>query len=248
MKNEEQINIYGRHPVLEALKQGVPLDKLYLKKGSNPKFVSQVKRLAGKQSTPISYVDEASLDRRTKNANHQGVLARKAKRRYESLDEILEYAEKSNQPVFLLVLNEVQDPQNLGSLIRTAVCAGVHGIVIPKRRAARVTSTVSKVSAGAESHMKISIVTNISDTLEELKQKGILVAGAEADGDISASEFNYNGPVALVLGGEDKGLGQRVRNTCDKVITIPIKNNISSLNVGVAGGILMFKIMEKRLK
>ncbi|MCE1246872.1 MAG: 23S rRNA (guanosine(2251)-2'-O)-methyltransferase RlmB [Firmicutes bacterium] len=240
-KQTEKTIIYGRHPVLEALKTGKPIDKLYIKNGIHKDFHDQLRRLASKNNVPIAPADDRALDRLSENGNHQGVLAFLSMREYDSIDDILEIAKQKNEEPFIMVLNEVQDPQNFGSLLRTAEGAGIHGVVIGRRRAAQLSPAVSKASAGADSRMKITKVTNIGNTLDELKNKGFTIIGAEADGEIDYREYDYPTPLVIVMGGEEKGLAQRVREMCDAVLKIPLHGEIASLNVGVAGAIIMFE-------
>jgi 23S rRNA (guanosine2251-2'-O)-methyltransferase len=240
-KQSDKTIIYGRHPVLEALKTGKPIDKLYIKNGIHKDFHDQLRRLASKNQIPTAPADDAALNRLSDGGNHQGVLALLSLREYDSLDEIMEIAAKKNEKPFIMILNEVQDPQNFGSLLRSAECAGVHGVVIGRRRSAQLSPAVSKVSAGADALLKIAKVTNIGNTLTELKDKGFTVVGAEADGETDYREYNYPSPLVVVMGGEEKGLGVRVRAACDAVLKIPIYGEISSLNVGVAGALILFE-------
>lgn len=245
-ENFEENLIFGRHPVKEALKAGRPLDKIIIKKGVQPEFYREIKKAAALAGVPFTEADGSALDRLSGGVNHQGVVARASYRNYDSLEDIFKAAEESGRAPFILVLNLVQDPHNLGSLIRSALGAGVHGVVISRHRAARLSPAVSKVSAGADAHMKVALVTNIGDTILALKEKGLKIVGAESDGETSAFDFDYSGPLALVLGGEDSGLGTRVKSCCDFLIKIPLTGPVSSLNVGVAGAILMFKAAENR--
>lgn len=241
MKNESDENlIYGRHPVLEALNAGKPIDRIFIKKGVQEGFFDKVRKMAAKEGILFTPVDEAALDRVCDGKRHQGIAARLSLREYDTIDDIFQVARNLGEDPFILVLNEVQDPQNLGSLIRSAAGAGVHGVIISKHRSARLSPAVSKAAAGADAYVKVALVTNISDTLEALKERGLFVLGADSTGEKTCFEMKVSGPLALVLGGEDKGLGQRVRTSCDELVKIPLKNQIFSLNVGVAGAILMF--------
>ena len=238
--------IFGRHPVLEALASGRPLDKIILRKGSSREFAQKIKKSAAQAKVPFTMADGATLDRICGGQNHQGVIARVSHRAYDTVEDILERARQRGEEPFILVLNQVQDPHNLGSLIRTALGAGIHGIVISRHRSVRLSSTVSKTSAGADSYMLVAMVTNIADTVNGLKEKGILTIGADSNAKNSIFKYDFSGPLALVLGGEDRGLGHRVRNACDDLVKIPIKGEVTSLNVGVAGAILMYKAIEYR--
>ncbi len=239
--NSENI-IFGRHPVIEAIKSDTVIEKVYVKRGIQRRFLLRLKDLLKDTGTIITYVDESVLNRLSHGGNHQGVLAKISYREYDSVEDILQSAWDKKEDPFILVLNEVQDPHNLGSLIRSACGAGVHGIIIPKRRSAHLSATVSKVSAGADRYMKIAMVTNIGNTLLDLKEYGVKIIGTDADAEKSCFEYNFDGPIAVVMGGEDKGLGVRVKNICDDLIKIPLKGKIPSLNVGVAGAVVLFTI------
>ncbi len=244
-QNEENI-IYGRHPVQEALNSGRPLDKVILRKGIAVDFQKKIKKATARCGVPFTLADNSTLDRICGGANHQGIVARLSHRKYDTLEDIFVQAEKKGEDPFILILNQVQDPHNLGSLIRTALGAGVHGVVIPRHRSARLSPTVSKTSAGADSYMPVAMVTNIADTIEKLKDKGISTIGACSEAKNSIFKYDFSGPVALILGGEDSGLGSRVKKMCDDLVKIPLSGEISSLNVSVAGAILLFKIREHR--
>jgi 23S rRNA (guanosine2251-2'-O)-methyltransferase len=245
--NNEQNIIFGRHPVMEAFQNDIPLDKIYIKKGARTGFFFKVRKEAAEAGVPITEADEMTLSRKSGGGNHQGVIAVRSAREYNTVDDIFDKAAELYEDPFILVLNEVQDTHNLGSLIRSAAGAGVHGIIIPKRRSARLSPVVSKVAAGTDIYMNIALVTNIADTLEELKERGITTIGADAHAEHAYYETDFMGPVAIVLGGEHKGLGTRVRDACDKTVKIPLKDPVESLNVGVAGAILLFKALETRL-
>jgi 23S rRNA (guanosine2251-2'-O)-methyltransferase len=240
--------IYGRHPVTEALESGTPLDKIYIKKGNRTGVLGKIRKFAAESQIPITESDDMTLSRISEGGNHQGVVALVSSREYDTLEDIFRVSREQKEDLFVLVLNEVQDTHNLGSLIRSAVGAGVHGIILPRRRSARLSPIVSKVAAGSDVYIKIALVTNIADTLETLKEKGLTIVGAEEEGEFSLFDFNVKGPIALVMGGEHKGLGQRVKNACDYRVKIPLRAPLESLNVGVAGGILLFKIVETRFK
>jgi 23S rRNA (guanosine2251-2'-O)-methyltransferase len=245
---EGQNIIFGRHPVMEAFQNDIPLDKLYIRKGMRTGYFQKVRKEAAESGVPITESDEVTLSRKSGGGNHQGVVAIRSAREYNTVDDIFDRASELYEDPLILVLNEVPDPHNLGSLIRSAAGAGAHGIIIPKRRSARLSSTVSKVSAGTDVYVNVAIVTNISDTLEELKERGVLTIGADACAEQSYFDFDFTGPIAIVMGGEHKGLGTRVRNACDKLVKIPLRSPVESLNVGVAGAILLFRVLESRLK
>lgn len=237
--------IYGRKPVFEALKNQSPMEKLYLLE-SGEGGLKPIEALARESRVPFSRVPGDKLSQLAGTSHHQGVVAVLSAREYADLEEILALALKSPDPPFLLALEEVQDPHNLGSLIRTAEAAGVHGILIPKRHAVGLTGTVSKVAAGALEYMPVARVSNIGYTLKELKKQGFWIIGADEDAEKNYTKTDLTGPVALVLGGEDRGLSLPVRKECDLLVRIPMKGRINSLNVGVAGGVLIFEIMRQR--
>ncbi len=240
---EEKNNLlYGRHPVMEAIESDKPFDKIYIKKGIQKAFFDKVKKLAAQNKIPFTAVDEATMKRICGPVNHQGILAFLSVRAYDEPKDIFNVAKDRGEAPFILVLNEVQDHHNLGALLRSAEGAGVHGVIIGKHRCAQLSSVVSKVSAGADSRLKIARVTNIADTITMLKEKGLFVVGSDSDGETPYYDFKTGGATAVVLGGEEKGLGSRVKKSCDVILRIPLSGKISSLNVGVAGGILLFHL------
>lgn len=238
--------IFGRHPVMETLKSGAPVDKIRIKKGARSGFFRKLKKIAAQEKIPISEVSQSALDKLCDGENHQGVAALLSTRSYNSVEEILQSAAEGGEHPFLLILNQVQDPHNLGSLLRSALGAGIHGVIIPRRRSAQLTPTVSRVSAGADAHLKVARVTNLGDTIENLKKRGIFMVGAEAEAEMPYYEYDYSGPLAIVMGGEEAGLGRRVKGLCDILVKIPLRGPVNSLNVGVAGGIIMFRAREMR--
>lgn len=240
--------IYGKNPIFEAIKAEKPIEKIILLKtvAEKPDF-RQIIKLARENKIPYSLVDKHALDRIAGNQAHQGMAAILASREYSDTAEILKRAQDHGENPFLVVLNEVQDPHNLGSIIRTAEAAGVHGIIIPKRRSAGLTSVVAKASAGAVEHLPVAKVNNIASFLDEIKKKNIWVVGADEDAKESYLDADLKGPIVLVMGGESKGLGTLVRDKCDFLVKIPIKGKVSSLNVGVSAGILIYEVMRQRL-
>ncbi len=235
--------IFGRKPVEEALKEGV-VDRLYLQK-NNKGNVARFQDLVKGKKIPVKLVDKNFLDEKTERKNHQGVLAYIKPFQYASYDEILHYAKSSSKDPFLLVLDGVEDPQNLGAILRTAYLAGVHGVFIPKHRSAKVTATVFKASAGACAHIKVAQVTNINRTLEDLKKDNIWVYGADMGGEPYYKQ-DLTGPLALVMGSEGKGLTEPSKKHLDQVLSIPMEGDLDSLNVSVATGILCFDILRQR--
>lgn len=241
-----QNQIEGRNPVLEAFRSGRTVDKLLIARGNREGSIFEIIQKAKEQGIVVQEVDRRRLNELSMtDGAHQGVIAFVTPYSYVELEDILAQATRKNVPPFVIVLDEITDPHNLGSIIRTAECCGAHGIVIPKRRAASLTPAAIKASAGAVEFMSIAKVTNISDTLETLKKHGLWVVGADMDGDLYTSK-DLTGPMALVVGSEGKGLGRLVKQKCDFLVKIPLKGNISSLNASVAAGVLMYEMARQR--
>lgn len=238
--------IEGRNPVLEALRAGREINKLLVAKGAKEGSIREVLGLAHHAGVIIQEVDRERLDAMAEGRNHQGVIAMVAAHRYYDLDEILERATASGQDPFLLVLDSIEDPQNLGSLLRTADAAGVHGLVIPERRAVGLTETVAKVSAGAMEYVPVARVTNIGRTLDELKEKGFWVVGTHQDARELYYQAKLTGPLAVVIGSEGKGMGRLVTEKCDFTVRLPMLGHVTSLNAAVAGAILVYEIRRQR--
>lgn len=238
--------IEGRNPVLEALRAGHPLIKIYLLKNEGSGPVRTIIDAAHHKGVPINYVDSQALDRMAVTRNHQGVIAVAAEWKYASLDRILQNATAKNEPPFLVILDGVEDPQNLGSIIRTAEAAGVHGIIIPERRAVGLTSAVSRASAGAVEYLPVARVTNLTRTIQELKKAGLWFTGIEMDGKVEIHQADLNGPIGLVLGGEGRGISRLVAETCDQIVRLPMWGRVNSLNVSVASGIAFYEVRRIR--
>ncbi|MGB9840614.1 23S rRNA (guanosine(2251)-2'-O)-methyltransferase RlmB [Thermovenabulum sp.] len=236
--------IEGKNSVIEALKAGRPMNKIYVKKGDKA-FLKRLYELARQNNVPVVEVDENYLNKLSKTKKHQGVIAQASLKPYLNLEELLAKASSKTREPFIAVLNEIEDPVNLGSILRTCDCLGVDGVIIPKRRACGVTPTVMKVSEGAGEYVDIARVTNIASTLEKLKEKGIWVIGADMDGEIYY-EKDLTGPVALVVGGEDKGLGKLVKERCDFLVKIPMMGHVSSMNAAVAFAVIGYEIIRQR--
>lgn len=237
--------IAGRNPVAEALRSGRSVDCLYIAKGELNGSVKVIAALAREKKIPIKEVDRKKLDQMTAGSAHQGVAAAASVKEYASVDDIFALAQKRNEPPFIIVLDEIEDPHNLGAIIRTAECAGAHGIIIPKRRAAGLSFTVGKASAGAYEYVPVARVTNIAAAIDELKERGCWVYGADMDGQTYCS-CDLRGAAALVIGSEGRGLGRLVREKCDAVLSLPMKGRINSLNASVAAGILMYEFSRQR--
>lgn len=238
--------IEGRNPVLEALRAGREINKLLVAKGSREGSIREVVALAREAGVLIQEVDRERLDTLAQGRNHQGVIALAAAHRYYELDEILERAAAAGQDPLLLVLDGIEDPQNLGSFLRTADAAGVHGVIIPERRAVGLTETVAKVSAGALEYVPVARVTNIARTLDELKEKGFWVVGTHQDARELYYQAKLTGPLVVVIGSEGKGMGRLVSEKCDFNVRLPMLGHVTSLNAAVAGAILIYEIRRQR--
>jgi 23S rRNA (guanosine2251-2'-O)-methyltransferase len=238
--------IEGRNAVLEAFRAGRGVDKLYILDGCQDGPVRSIAREARKHDTIINYVSRERLDQLSETGAHQGVIAQVAAFEYATVDDILDKARARREDPFLFVLDNIEDPHNLGAIIRTANLAGAHGVIIPKRRAAGLTSTVVKASAGAINFTPVAKVTNIAKTIEELKEQGIWFACADMGGEVMY-RLNLTGPIGLVIGNEGEGVSRLVREKCDYVASIPMKGDIDSLNASVAAGVLAYEIVRQRM-
>ena len=239
--------IEGRNAVLEAFRSGRCVDKLFILDGCQDGPVRTIAREARKKDTIINYVSKERLDQLSETRAHQGVIAQVAAYEYSTVEEILEKAEEKGEPPFLVLLDNVEDPHNLGAIIRTANLAGAHGVIIPKRRSVGLTSTVAKTSAGALNYTPVAKVTNLVRTIEELKEKGIWVVCADMGGE-SMYRLNLTGPIGMIVGNEGEGVSRLVREACDFTASIPMKGDIDSLNASVAAGVLAYEIVRQRLK
>ena len=238
--------IEGRNAVLEAFRSGKCVDKLFILDGCQDGPVRTIAREARKTDTIINYVSKERLDQLSETHAHQGVIAQVAAYDYSTVDEILARAEEKGEAPFLIILDNVEDPHNLGAIIRTANLAGAHGVIIPKRRAVGLTSTVAKTSAGAINYTPVAKVTNIVRTIEELKEKGIWFVCADIGGE-TMYDLDLTGPMGLVIGNEGEGVSRLVREACDFTASIPMKGDIDSLNASVAAGVLAYEIVRQRL-
>lgn len=239
--------IEGRNAVLEAFRSGRCVDKLFILDGCQDGPVRTIAREARKKDTIINYVSKERLDQLSETRAHQGVIAQVAAYEYSTVEEILEKAEEKGEPPFLVLLDNVEDPHNLGAIIRTANLAGAHGVTIPKRRSVGLTSTVAKTSAGALNYTPVAKVTNLVRTIEELKEKGIWFVCADMGGE-SMYRLNLTGPIGMIVGNEGEGVSRLVREACDFTASIPMKGDIDSLNASVAAGVLAYEIVRQRLK
>ena len=238
--------IEGRNAVLEAFRSGKCVDKLFILDGCQDGPVRTIAREARKTDTIINYVSKERLDQLSETHAHQGVIAQVAAYDYSTVDEILARAEEKGEAPFLIILDNVEDPLILGAIIRTAILAGAHGVIIPKRRAVGLTSTVAKTSAGAINYTPVAKVTNIVRTIEELKEKGIWFVCADMGGE-TMYDLDLTGPMGLVIGNEGEGVSRLVREACDFTASIPMKGDIDSLNASVAAGVLAYEIVRQRL-
>ncbi|MCQ1530961.1 23S rRNA (guanosine(2251)-2'-O)-methyltransferase RlmB [Lutispora thermophila] len=237
--------IEGRNPVLEALKSGREIDKLFVQSGQLEGSIRQIIAIARDKKILIKEVDKAKLDRMSATKSHQGVIASAALYKYYEVDDILEIAKEKAEDPFIVILDEITDPQNLGSILRSCDGAGVHGVIIPKRRAASLTPIIGKISAGAVEYVPVAKVTNLNQTMDYLKEKGLWIAGADASGD-PYYEKDMTGPLALVVGSEGKGLGKLIKENCDFIVGIPMAGKISSLNAAVSCAVVIFEAKKQR--
>lgn len=241
----KEFTIEGRNAVLEAFRSGKTIDKLYVLDGCQDGPVRSIVREAKKADTIINFVDKERLDRLSTIGHHQGVVAQAAAYEYAEVEDILNAAKEKNEPPFIFILDEIEDPHNLGAIIRTANLAGAHGVIIPKRRAVGLTATVAKTSAGAINYTPVAKVTNISKTIDELKKEGLWFVCADMDGDVMYN-VNLTGPIGLVIGNEGSGVSRLVKEKCDFTASIPMKGDIDSLNASVAAGVLAYEIVRQR--
>lgn len=239
--------ILGRNAVIEALKSDRTIECLYVSKGDLEGSIKVALGLAKDKGVVVKEADRRKLDVMCEGLNHQGIVAKVTPFKYCEVSDILKVAERKNEKPFIVILDEIEDPHNLGSIIRTAELCGVHGIIIPKRRNVGVTSTVYKCSAGAIEHMKIAKVTNINATIDILKEKGIWIYGADIEGKDFSYNTDFSGACALIIGSEGKGISSLTLKKCDLLVKIPMIGKINSLNASVAGGIMMYEVLKGRL-
>jgi 23S rRNA (guanosine2251-2'-O)-methyltransferase len=243
----EELTIEGRNAVLEAFRSGKTIDKLFVLDGCQDGPIKTITREAKKHDTIVQYVTKERLDQLSETKKHQGVIAMAAAYEYATVDEILEKAQEKGEPPFVFLLDGIEDPHNLGAIIRTANLAGAHGVIIPKRRAVGLTATVAKTSAGALNYTPVAKVTNLSATMKELKEKGLWFVCADMDGEVMYRQ-NLTGPIGLVIGNEGDGVSKLVRENCDFTASIPMNGDIDSLNASVAAGVLAYEIVRQRMQ
>ena len=246
MRYKEQ-TIEGRNAVLEAFRSGKTIDKLYILDGCQDGSISNIKREARRQDTIINFVTKERLDQLSSTGHHQGVSGQAAAYSYATVEEMLETAREKGEDPFLILLDNIEDPHNLGAIIRTANLAGAHGVIIPKRRAAGLTAVVARASAGALNYTPVAKVTNLTAAIKELKEKGLWFVCADMGGE-TMYELKLTGPIGLVIGNEGEGVSRLVREACDFTASIPMKGNIDSLNASVAAGVLAYEIVRQRMK
>ncbi len=237
--------IYGRQAVRELLKSGKPLNKVLFQTDAKAERNKEMLAILRDKGTPVQFVEKNVLDRLTEKANHQGVLAYVAAGEYAEVEDILALAKEKEEDPFILVLDEVEDPHNLGALLRTVNAVGAHGVIIPKRRSVALTGIVAKTSAGAVEHVLVARVGNLVQTLKELKEAGCWVSGADAGGR-EAFKSDLTGARVLVIGSEGRGLSRLIRDTCDEIVSLPMLGEITSLNASVAGSVLLYEILRQR--
>ena len=245
MENYED-KIEGRNSVRELLKSDKDVNKLFVQKGEKHGSILEIIALAKQRKIIIQELEKNKLDEISETHNHQGVIAVVPPFNYCDVDDILEYAKSKNEKPFIMILDGIEDPHNLGSIIRTAECTGVHGIIIPKRRAGSVNRTVNKTSAGAVEYMKIARVNNITETIKYLKENDVWIYGTDMDGTSYYNEEKYDSGVGIIIGNEGSGMSRLVKENCDFLIKIPMKGKISSLNASVSAGIVMYQVMQDR--
>lgn len=247
-KDQYQDQVEGRNAVLELLQTGKDINKIYIEKGEKQGSINKILGMAKQRKILITEIDKIKFRQMSQTPNAQGIIAIVPPFDYCDLYDIIDFAKGKKEDPFLLVLDEIEDPHNLGSIIRTAETAGVHGIVIPKRRAASVNSTVAKVSAGAVEHMKIARVNNITETINILKKEGIWICGTDMDATNFYYEQDLTGPIAIVIGSEGHGMTRLVKENCDFLIKIPMQGKITSLNASVSAGIVIYEARKQKLK
>lgn len=239
--------IVGRKPILEALKAGTAIEKIAVLPGLQGRLIEEIRTLAEKQNIPVQELDHQRFRTLAGNMKTQGMIAVLAHSyTYSTIEALLARASSRSEQPFLLILDEIEDPHNLGALIRTAECAGAHGVIVPKHHSAPISATVTKTSAGATAHIPIALVTNIVTTIDELKKEGLWITGLDAAGEKLYTQVEYTGPTALVVGNEGRGIRRLVKEHCDFLVRIPLLGKIASLNASVAGAIVMYEVVRQR--
>jgi 23S rRNA (guanosine2251-2'-O)-methyltransferase len=238
--------IIGRNPVLEALRSGREINKIWVNEGSRGGQISQLIQLAKENNIIVQQAPKKKLDQLSDTDNHQGVVASVAAYQYAEMEELFKKAEEKGEAPFFLLLDEIEDPHNLGSILRTADAAGAHGVIIPKRRAVGLTATVAKASTGAIEYVPVVRVTNLAQTMDELKERGLWFVGSDAAGKQDYRQADFDMPIGLVIGSEGKGMGRLIKKKCDFLINLPMVGKVTSLNASVAASLLMYEVYRKR--
>ncbi|MHB1050122.1 MAG: 23S rRNA (guanosine(2251)-2'-O)-methyltransferase RlmB [Bacteroidota bacterium] len=239
--------IFGRKPVLEALTSNKPIDKMMISTNAHGEVIDDIVRLAKQKNIPFKFLPANEIAKTAREQNTQGVIAFAGSKEFSDVTDLIAIARSKNEKPFLLIFDEIEDVHNLGALIRTAVCVGAHGGIVPKHHNAPVNETVIKTSAGASMQFPMARVTNIAQTIEDLKENGVWIVGTEMNADRSFTDIDYTVPVAIVIGNEGKGIRRLVRDKCDFLVKIPMKGDFDSLNASVAGALVMYEVMRKRL-
>ncbi|GIN42165.1 MULTISPECIES: 23S rRNA (guanosine(2251)-2'-O)-methyltransferase RlmB [Heyndrickxia] len=237
--------IAGKNPVIEALKSNRDINKIWISEGSNKGQMQQIIKLAKESKVLVQYVPKQKIEQMVKE-NHQGVVAQVAAYQYAELDDLFKLAEQKQEDPFFIILDELEDPHNLGSILRTADAAGVHGIIIPKRRAVGLTAVVAKASTGAIEHVPVARVTNLSNTIKELKERGLWIFGTDAKGSKDYRTMDGKMPLAIVIGSEGKGISRLIKESCDFLVHLPMVGHVTSLNASVAASLLIYEVYRKR--
>lgn len=244
----EDFKIEGRNTVIELLKSGKPINKLYILKGERQGSINEIIKIAKRNKNVIVEVDKNKLDSLSETKHHQGVIAFVSPVEYKELDDIFALAKERNEDPFIIIADEIEDPHNLGALIRSAEGAGCHGIIIPKRRAVGVTEIVVKTSVGATQYVPVVRVNNINETIRELKDRGVWIVGTDGNADKLYYEQDLTGPIAIIIGSEGRGMNSLTMKNCDYLVKIPMMGKITSLNASVSGGIIMFEALKQRIQ
>lgn len=238
--------IAGKHPVLEALRSGREMNKIWIAEGAQKSVTASILSEAKKHGVIVQYVDKRKLDQLVPGVTHQGVVAQAAAFDYVELEQLLEIPKQRDEMPLFIILDEIEDPHNLGSILRTAECTGVHGVIIPKRRAAGLTATVLKISAGAAEHIPVARVTNLAQTIERLKEAGVWIAGTDVAASQEVYSMKFDMPLAIVIGNESKGIGRLIQEKCDFLLKLPMAGQLNSLNASVAAGVFMYEVLRQR--
>ncbi|MGA9173022.1 MAG: 23S rRNA (guanosine(2251)-2'-O)-methyltransferase RlmB [Thermoactinomyces sp.] len=237
---------FGKHTVLEALRSGREIEKILFAEGVNKNSVKEILNKARERKIPVKWVPRARLDQLAEGKNHQGVIAQVAAYAYSTVDDLFRRAEEKGEPPFFVLLDGIEDPHNLGSILRSADAAGVHGVIIPKRRAAGLTSVVAKTSAGAIEYVPVARVTNLNRLADELKERGVWLVGSDGAAETLYTEVDYHGPIAIIIGSEGQGMSRLLKEKCDFLVRLPMRGKVTSLNASVAAGIFMYEVLRGR--